>query len=332
MSQMLTLSGILLLIPCFFVIRHRLEQSLEKTRRLTLDSDRVKATWAIPAAWFKPFAALLPARDSTAARELQQRLIVGGYQSPTILADYRAIRGMLVLMSLLITGILASFLPDRLLPGLFVTTLILVVLAFSLPRVIVELQARARCQRIAKAIPAALDLLAISLGAGIDQVAAASRVSTALKRIYPDFSDELQAVHVRSKYQPLDSAWRGMSDRVPIEEIRSLTSIFVQSSQTGADVASALNEYANSFRENHQRRAEKQANLLSFWMLFPTISCLFTASIIMLVAPPVNMLFNGINAENPLKTIQRTEQNPQRDSTRGAGSTNRVTRTSPPPR
>ena len=310
MSQMLTLSGILLMIPCFFVIRHCFEQSFEKSRRLTFDSGRERRPWGIPAAWIKPFAALLPARDSKAALELQQRLIVAGYQSPTILADYRAIRAMLVLMSLLITGILASLLPDRLLFGLFATTLILVVLSFSLPRVIVELQARARCQKIAKAIPAALDLLAISLDAGIDQVAAVSRVSTALKRNYPDFSDELRAVHVNSKYQPLDSAWRGLSDRVPSEEIRSLTSIFIQSFQTGADIASALTEYANSFRENHQRRAEKQANLLSFWMLFPTIGCLFTASVIMLVAPPVHLLFNGVNTENTLKTMQRTEQNP----------------------
>ena len=288
----------------FLLFQRFFDSASNRRKRLPQDPDNLRGQPILPEPWLQALSSTNPRYNDEGSNEMSGLLVSAGYRRPSALAEFRALRVGLLIVGLLTTGVLSVLSPDRFVFPVLGIGLITTLLAFSFPRLVVELKSRSRGQAISRGLPAALDLLSITLEAGLDQGQAALRVADALKRAYPELSDELRTTHRLTNYQSTESAWKGMSDRVRTEEVRNFTSIFIQSGQTGSDVASALREYSDAFRAGSRQRAERQANVASFWMLFPTISCLFVASAIVLVGPPYFGFFKGGESDQ-LRDIQK---------------------------
>jgi tight adherence protein C len=69
--------------------------------------------------------------------------------------------------------------------------------------------------------------------------------------------------------------------------VRSLAILLAQAERLGTDVTSALLEFSANFRTTLRQRAQAQANRASFWMVFPSIFCLWIPAAVILVAPIV---------------------------------------------
>jgi tight adherence protein C len=95
----------------------------------------------------------------------------------------------------------------------------------------------------------------------------------------------LQIVQQQASMHSLEQALLQWAERLDIAEIRSLSLLLVQSDRLGTDMVKTLLEVADSQRIGQKQKVEAQANRANFWMLFPTLFCLWTASAIILVGP-----------------------------------------------
>jgi len=230
-------------------------------------------------------AALLPALPE-ARRDLQKLLWTAGYYRPSALNEYLAIRAILTLAPLAALGILAYYLPESLLLYIVGGGVGLAVLGYSLPRIVLGAQASARTSRLNRALPLAMDVLALCLTAGQNLIQSLRHTTRELASTCPDMAVELQIVQQQARMHSLELALLGWADRLSdIPAIRSMALLLVQSDRLGTNMVDTLVEVADSQRTLEKQKVEAQANRANFWILFPTLFCLWTASAIILIGP-----------------------------------------------
>jgi pilus assembly protein TadC len=229
-------------------------------------------------------AAQLPLTEKRKAA-LRQELRRAGFYRPTALTEYAAIRTLLVLGTLLATGVLALVADAEEAQNVVLGGVGLALLGYSLPRVYLYFRGKSRGRQIERGLPVAVDLLTLCLSGGQNILSALERVSIDLRFSFPVLADELRIVHQQAELHSLDQALHQWADRARVGEVRNLALLLAQSEHLGTDTAAALTEFASNFRVNLRQRAEAQANRTSFWMLFPTVFCLLIAAAIILIGP-----------------------------------------------
>lgn len=217
--------------------------------------------------------------------ELQRELIDAGYYRPTALMEYAALRAVLVFAPLLTAAAAAVFVDPPLIPYVAIGGAVLALLGYSLPRFYLQHLARWRTHQVERGLPVALDLMTLGLTAGLTILASLRRVARELKKANPVLAYELEIVQQQTELRSLEHALQQLSDRVRIPEVRNLALILVQSERLGTDIGATLLEFSSSYRATLKQRAEAQANKASFWMTFPTITCLWVSAAIILVGP-----------------------------------------------
>jgi tight adherence protein C len=255
--------------------------------RVILNSGRPKPKPPEPAPTdpiAEDLASALPTLRETRA-ELQQLLWLAGYYRPGALNEYLAIRATLVIGVLLATAMIALFLDASLTPLVAVYGGIAALLAFSLPRVLLSAQASGRGRRLVRGLPVALDVLGLCLTAGQNLVVALAETSRELKTSCPDLAEELHIVHQQASLHSLEQAMQQWSSRIELPEVRTVALLLLQSDRLGTDIVTTLLELADSQRVHQKQKAEGAANRANFWMLLPTLFCLWVASAIVLVGP-----------------------------------------------
>ncbi|MGI8609531.1 MAG: type II secretion system F family protein [Candidatus Dormibacteria bacterium] len=175
-----------------------------------------------------------------------------------------------------------------LLPGFIGHVLLAVVIAFGgymLPDLWLRQKVQARQKEIRLALPNALDLLTISVEAGLGFDAALVRVTEKYKNaLAEEFTQVLNEVRLgRPRLEALDD----MGRRVGVEELHSFIQALIQSEQLGVGIAKVLRIQSEEMRRKRRQRAEEQAAQASLKMLFPMIGCIFPTIFIVLMGPAV---------------------------------------------
>jgi len=144
---------------------------------------------------------------------------------------------------------------------------------------------KARQKEIRLALPNALDLLTISVEAGLGFDAALVRVTEKYKNaLAEEFTQVLNEVRLgRPRLEALDD----MGRRVGVEELHSFIQALIQSEQLGVGIAKVLRIQSEEMRRKRRQRAEEQAAQASLKMLFPMIGCIFPTIFIVLMGPAV---------------------------------------------
>lgn len=231
-------------------------------------------------------AAQVPMTE-TAREELQRELRAAGMYRRSALTEYAAIRTVLILVPLVVAGLLALMVDKPRIPQVLIGGLIGALLGYSLPRLYVYMRGRARARQIERGLPMALDMLTLCLSAGQNLLASLQRVSSELYFAHPVLAEELEIVRQQAELHNLEHALQQFTARVQVPEAYNLAMILIQSERLGTDASQTLLEYAGSLRVGMRQRADAQANRTTFWMLFPTLLCLWIAAIIILVGPAV---------------------------------------------
>jgi tight adherence protein C len=217
--------------------------------------------------------------------QIQSELLQAGYYRSTALQEFAAVRAVLVLLPLFLAGLFALLVVRERVPQVILAGMAIAALGYSLPRVWINYQAAVRKRQIEKGLPVAVDLLALGLLAGQNVLNSLRRVSTEMKNAFPVLAQELEIVRRQAELNTLPHALEQFSDRVQVAEVRNLVIILTQSQKHGTDVASGLMEFANNFRTSLRQRADKRANQASFWLIFPSIFCLWLPAAVVLMAP-----------------------------------------------
>jgi pilus assembly protein TadC len=143
---------------------------------------------------------------------------------------------------------------------------------------------RTRKRSIRRDLPYALDLLTLSVEAGLDFTAALARIIR--RRPHTALSQELgETLRQIQMGVPRADALRSLADRVVMEEVFSVTSALIQADELGASLGPTLRVQADYFRVRRAQAAEKAAMEAPVKLLFPLICFFFPATFIVLFGP-----------------------------------------------
>jgi tight adherence protein C len=259
--------------------------ALVENNPLTVMADRVA----------EPINRIVPLSAVEAAK-LQKQLMQAGYRSPDAATAFRAIQvTMLVAIPTLITVV--CFLLDRPLNNFIIWGLIGAALGFYLPRYIVWKKTLRRQQRITWGLADAMDLMVVTVEAGLGLNAALNRVGEELKDLHPDMHEELDLVNLEIRVgRSREEALRNLAERTGVDDIRAFVALLIQADRFGSSIAKAVRVFAESLRTKRRQRAEQAAAKASLKLLFPLTCFLFPVIIIVILAPSLfslmDMLFN----------------------------------------
>jgi tight adherence protein C len=259
-----------------------------------------------------PFAALIPTSKAQRAT-LFQELRAAGYYRNTALTDYLALRNLLVLAAVFVTGMLILIFDEAEMPVIAVGGIIGALLAYSVPRLYIQARGRSRARQIERGLPTAVDLLTLALTAGLSLFAAFKRVASELRYSYPALAEEFEITSRQAELRSLEHALGQLADRVRLPEVRNLAIILAQSERLGSNATPVLLETSSSLRTTLRQRAETHANRTSFWLLFPTIGCFLIGAGILIIGPVMldvnsKMSANLIFLKDSRKTIDKLMQ------------------------
>lgn len=217
--------------------------------------------------------------------QIEPELRQAGYYRPSALAEYKSVRALLVLLPLMgAAGISLTVEPAQM-PSIMIAGVVMAALGYSIPRVYINSRARYRRREIERGLPTALDMIVLGLVAGQNIMNSFQRVAFEIRRAFPVLSEEMEIAYRQAELNTLGHALRVWADRCGVQEVYNLSVILTQSERQGADVSNSLLEFASSYRVTLRQRADATANRASFWMLFPTLLCMWIPAAVILAAP-----------------------------------------------
>jgi tight adherence protein C len=166
------------------------------------------------------------------------------------------------------------------------------VVGFWLPFAIVYDVGARRQDRIRKALPDAMDLLTVSVEAGMGFDAAVAQVAGAMPGpLAREFARMLQEMQMGQRRA---DALRAVASRSRVMELRSMSTAIVQATELGIPIAHVLREQAAEMRLRRRQRAEERAQKVPVKIIFPLVLCLFPALFIVVIGPGVINIMTSI--------------------------------------
>ena len=159
------------------------------------------------------------------------------------------------------------------------------VLGYLMPQMILGSKVKKRQKKILLAMPSALDLLTISVKAGLSFDAAMTRVSEKYQN--PLTAEITQVLNEIRLGRPRVEALEDMARRCKVDELTNFVQAVVQSEQLGVGIANVLRIQSEEIRRRRRQRAEEQGAKAPLKMLFPMVGCIFPTLFIVLLGPAV---------------------------------------------
>jgi tight adherence protein C len=165
----------------------------------------------------------------------------------------------------------------------FVLPLLFGGLGFMMPGFYVGMRARSRQAAVAADLPDALDLLSVSVEAGLGFDGALSKLTEHMDGpLIEEFELTLGEIRIGSSRQ---EALKKMADRVASPEMSGFVRAIIQADQLGISLGRILRVQAGDTRLKRQALAEEKAMKAPIKMLFPLVGFIFPAMFIVILGP-----------------------------------------------
>jgi len=243
-------------------------------------------------AWANRIAGLFrPAPGSKEYQELAELLQFAGRRGRTAMNKYLVKRAVIlgvaficVFFTVLLFGKVAFFFGSVVLGG-----------AFLGPKMVLRSEATGRQERIELSMPAALDLLEACIDAGLGLEQALTRVAAGLGVSAPDIADELAILvgELRAGL-PVGDAFRKLSDRVDVDEVKTLCAVLIQSASLGAPLSKTLKQYSDTARKRRGLSLEERAGKITAAMTVPLTVCLLPSALLVVMGPAIIEILESI--------------------------------------
>jgi tight adherence protein C len=212
--------------------------------------------------------------------KLQRRLVAAGYRRNEAVAVFFGIR-----VAFAISCFAVLSLPIIVRPNLIVA-LGGCGAGYVLPGMVLARMAKARQHRIRLGLADALDLLVVSVEAGLGLDQAIQRVGEELAFAHRDLSDELRLINLELRAgKARAEALRNLADRTGVDDVASLVAMLVQTDKFGTSVAQSLRVHSETLRTKRRQRAEEAAAKTGVKMVFPLVFCIFPAVWVVTIGP-----------------------------------------------
>ena len=231
-----------------------------------------------------PLNKLLPP-SATEARKLQKQLMHAGFRSPEAPIIYRAIQlTSMAGFPLLVAGVCAML--ARPVGSALVYIILAFVAGFMLPRFFLARITKNRQRDLRWGLADALDLMVVSVEAGLGLNAAMMKVASELKDVHNVIAVEFELANLEIRVgRDRDEALRNLAERTGVEDLRSLVAMLIQTDKFGTSIAKGLRVFSDSLRTKRRQRAEQEAQKAAVKLLFPLACFLFPTLFIAILGP-----------------------------------------------
>jgi tight adherence protein C len=227
----------------------------------------------------KRLGAAIPKSPSEMSK-LRLRLVHAGFRRQDAVTVFLGIR---VGVALLAFALLAT--PFAGTPNL-PRALMASALAYVLAGVVLARLAKRRQHRIRLSLPDALDLLVVSVEAGLGLDQALQRVGDELAFAHPELAEDLRMINLELRAgKPRVEALHNLADRTGVDDVASLVAVLVQTDKFGTSVAQSLRVQSEVLRTKRRQRAEEAAAKTGVKMVFPLVFCIFPAIWVVTIGP-----------------------------------------------
>lgn len=167
-------------------------------------------------------------------------------------------------------------------------TAMLAILGFLLPSFWLSRTLKNRQLQIFLDLPDVLDLMTVCVEAGLSIDASMIAISQEANFQKSPLVREMKIVLAETRAgKSRIEALRNMGERTMVEDLRSFTSVLIQTERLGTSLAQALRVYSDSFRTIRMQRAEEAAAKTTIKLLFPLIFFIFPSLFVVLLLPAI---------------------------------------------
>jgi len=217
--------------------------------------------------------------------KLKQRLTEAGFRAEEASDVFLAIKMLGAIIGLILGGGL-GLLTSGVSPMVLLRALLGGGIGFFVPEFILSILGSGRKKQITLALPDCLDLLVVSVEAGLGLDQGIRKVAEEMKSTYPVLVEELQlsTLHLqmgRKRAQVLQE----LGARTGVEDLRTLSALLIQADKFGSGVAQALRVQSESMRTKRQQIAEEKAAKTAVKLIFPLVIFIFPGVFVVLVGP-----------------------------------------------
>lgn len=216
-------------------------------------------------------------------RGVARRLVLAGSSGKWTAEVFLAVQLALTLGAAAV-GFLVGINGDKRVLGPFWVPLLAFV-AYIFPIAALDGKAQNRQEQIRRMLADTIDLLTISVEAGLAFDAALLQARRSMKG---PLSEEIgRMLHEMQLGIRRSDAMRNLSERTNVEELRSFVLAMVQADVFGVSVANVLRSQSQELRTKRRQRAEERAMKIPVKLLFPMIVCILPSLLILVVGPGV---------------------------------------------
>src|SRR5688572_14153580 len=221
-----------------------------------------------------------PQQRESNVDKTRRRLLLAGSPNRWTASDWLGVKLFAALGAAGLGAVLTALMDATLLPlGIIVGG----GLGFLLPELWLGMTIKRRQKAIMKSLPDALDLLVISVEAGLGFDAAMARV---VSKSDNALSRELARVMAEMRVgRPRREALKDLVARTQVPDLSQFVSALIQAEQLGVSVSQVLTVQADQMRVLRRQRAEAEAQQAPLKMLFPMLIFIFPALCLMILGP-----------------------------------------------
>jgi tight adherence protein C len=166
---------------------------------------------------------------------------------------------------------------------------------FFVPNLWLGSRIKKRQITVERSLPDAMDLLVTCVEAGLGLDAALARVAEEMDLAAPLLAHELQLTFLEIQAGvPRREAFRRLSERTGVEDLRQLSAVLAQTEIFGTSIARALRVHADSMRIKRMYRAEEKAAMVGVKMTLPLVICILPSLVAVILGPAMVSIYQNL--------------------------------------
>ena len=262
----------------------RLGQRTAPAVSVSLSSDGERPVADLAGRVLTPLDRLVP-RSASEVQKLQKQLMQAGFRSNDAPLIFRGLQLCAIAGFPALVAVTCALMARPFNSAIW-WIMVAFVFGFLSPRYLLRRMIRSRQLMIRWGLADALDLMVISIEAGLGLNAAMVRVASELKDVHPDVSDEFEMANLEIRVgRERDEALRNLAERTGVDDLRSLVAMLIQTDKFGTSITRAIRIFSDSLRTKRRQRAEQAAQKAAVKLLIPLALFLFPTLFIAILGP-----------------------------------------------
>lgn len=214
--------------------------------------------------------------------KIEMRLLQAGNPFGMTPIDFRILQVLVLLVLPTLFGVLAKLLRADT-PSIILMVLLSFLFSLVLPSYYIKQKIKQRNHSALKELPDVVDLLTVSLEAGLGFDSALTKLISKKHGILSEeFHRCLEEIRLGKTRR---DALKGIQERVLVDELHSLISSILQAEKLGISMVHILRIQSHEIRQQRKQRAEEAAMKAPIKMLFPLVIFIFPSLFIVLLGP-----------------------------------------------